>query len=915
MTPLMATQHSPPPSPTLATLAATPQSPPPNSPMLATLATFADLAALTATHDLAATNGSLTPMRASLIRSDYLPHQMAPLIRYSGQVSDFHVTLEGTTKALSTEAYKALASKTRVHAELRNISPALVAEGRALPATECTLNLAETDVVDELTGAHARLIRGSVIIFSGAKSVDFALEVVRANPDTAHMAWIDRLELLERMSATSEASVSKKVSNERYVVGVAIRSNKKTRLPSLMVTQLQLSSLAKREKHDQAYSAQATLDCINKDKVEGYARNIVNRILKGTVHVPASMDLQSYPYLSQAFAAASDTKMHQRYIDAMNTLSALSKKALKDVKATVAHLDAATLDTAIMQALHSNVLMSQVHLSTFLTVPAVKERLDALLVRTSFRRLCTMIQHKSARSHHDGLATASVEPQTQAGNITCNAEELRALLQPVWNVTVAISLVRIPLYGAYPTTNDGMLLGEVDGVNFDSFHMSPFTTLVDEISASFVPKIRKLWTPNGTLTAADIAMAYMLLLFLVCNVEEPDVANNILTPPYAAALLELPRDSAAFERHVHGLFEKGCLRERHSRMQCTASGFDDNGIKLSGWRYTMVLWKKLAATNVGAALTAENMSLKNILDLIAVPWTLRGKWLVARELRLLLLNVTHDGDLQSCNSGGKKLMDVLGIAGKGKEVFVHALTDQCAATTGVDTVAHELKATGLPDADTKPLLKLICACSDVEKEGMTCDPTKVVRWTLRCLENGERKRMPAFYTPAEKRTAYWARIKGTFDIINVDSQGVTLTAATRNTAPLPFPIHKCLRALTSASSSVLLTHRAIRPLLAYTHGHHIPGNRSSRSCGTAPRYSTNCATQGAPTAGSGGPEARDEACHDPSVHSRGSREASPDFTLGGPSDRTYWCKPKAHRPRWTTAHRQGEEQACKNCPD
>ena len=843
---------------------------------------------------------------------------MAPLIRYSGQVSDFHVTLEGTTKALSTEAYKALASNTRVHAELRNISPALVAEGRALPATECTLNLAETDVVDELTGAHARLIRGSVIIFSGAKSVDFALEVVRANPDTAHMAWIDRLELLERMSATSEANVSKKVSNERYVVGVAIRSNKKTRLPSLMVTQLQLSSLAKREKHDQAYSAQTTLDGINKDKVEEYARNIVNRILKGTVHVPTSMDLQSYPYLSQAFTAASDTKMHQQYIDAMNTLSALSKKAIKDVQATVNDLDAATLDTAIMQALHSNVLMSQVQLSTFLTVPAVKERLDALLVKSSFRRLCTMIQHKSARSHHhDGLATASVEPQTPAGNITCNAEDLRALLQPVWNVTIAISLVRIPLYGAYSTINDGMLIGEVDGVNFDSFHMSPFTTLVDEISASFVPKIRKLWTPNGTLTAADIAMAYMLLLFLICNVEEPDVANHILMPPYAAALLALPQDSAAFERHVHGLFEKGCLRERHSRMQCTASGFDDNGMKLSGWRYTLVLWKKLAATNVGAALTAENMSLKNILDLIAVPWTLRGKWLVARELRLLLLNVTHDGDLQSCNSGGKKLMDVLGIAGKGKEVFVHALTDQCAATTGVNTVAHELKATGLPDADTRPLLKLICACSDVEKEGMTCDPTKVVRWTLRCLENGERKRMPAFYTPAEKRTAYWARIKGTFDIINVNSQGVTLTAATRNTSPLPFPIHKCLRALTSASSSVLLKHRAIRSIIADTHGHHTPGNRSSRSCGTTPRYSTDCATEGAPTAGSGGPQARDKACHDRSVHCRGTREASPDFTLGSPSDGSYWCtgKPEAHRHRWTTTHHQAEEQTCKDCPE
>ena len=347
----------------------------------------------------------------------------------------------------------------------------------------------------------------------------------------------------------------------------------------------------------------------------------------------------------------------------------------------------------------------------------------------------------------------------------------------------------------------------------DLWDMPMFTTFLDIISVEFVPKIRDLWTAPHSRSAIDNAQAS--LLFVVTNVEEDDARTYLFTQPFSPTILNMPTDHNTFVQYIADLFKFKRLRFRASRFQVTAHGEVDGKhlsvmLHLSNYRartlvptlhvpYSLVytfsqdypyfehVWTSMVANTDGNQLISVT-TFADLLQTIKCPWALRGRWVVAREMRLLLPNVKEDGDvplthnqvshLHPCsishwcsmlhmsltlsnyhspspittttvtaeahpslanaltppNQAGKEFPKLLGIMGNNKKDFLLKLFDRaarkCAASLDASTILQTSEANLL-----KSLID-INATNDislVDKEGGACDPTKVVRWLLKLL--------------------------------------------------------------------------------------------------------------------------------------------------------------------------------------
>ena len=147
------------------------------------------------------------------------------------------------------------------------------------------------------------------------------------------------------------------------------------------------------------------------------------------------------------------------------------------------------------------------------------------------------------------------------------------------------------------------------------------------------------------------------------------------------------------------------------------------------------MWKAaIAAISGEALLEAANESMASVVQLLkrASTCTLRGVWMPARELRLVL-PVTKEGDIViTGNRAGTNFATAFGVPASEKKDAFKGLA--ASAYADAKEILRRLRA--LTESDRDVLFKFVTSPSLFEQEGTICDPTKLVRWLLKLIEPG-----------------------------------------------------------------------------------------------------------------------------------------------------------------------------------
>ena len=231
--------------------------------------------------------------------------------------------------------------------------------------------------------------------------------------------------------------------------------------------------------------------------------------------------------------------------------------------------------------------------------------------------------------------------------------------------------------------------------------------------------------------------------------------------PRPAALLAVVRDGGAqlFTLVAEG-FRRGLIRQRSTRFITTLSGVID-GRALNGDLYFVAVWRAASKAITGAQLTAVTTfaALAELLE-VSLPgdckWPLRGVWVPARELRLLLPNIKADGPVEiERNPAGVKLSANLGFGGlaQRRAALERLGTGTLAGATTLIEQSVELTAAERSSASA-PLR----SPSKVDVEGVVCDPTKIIRWVLCGALRGVTVPQKGFEKRTTASLAWWTRL-------------------------------------------------------------------------------------------------------------------------------------------------------------
>ena len=694
------------------------------------------------------------------------------------------------SKLITEAQFLALPITDKVIVTYVNVLDAIVALGRVVAHGEFTVNVVQRILTVMHKGVmyKVRFLRGSGILFSGHKNQDFLNPLIRANPETAHVDWMYRS---KQVTDSKIATSSKDLDPVRYIVKVARRSHKG--IVRLIVVQDSASYYGRMKKLDSSFDMQAELSKKSADRVVRYAAAKVKDIITSVVEVPAQTwsVINTERHMQEAFERSRGSPMHDLYDNTMELLNTLSKatstkKATECLKGWPA--DSRIVNLSIMLVTHFNVTLSDQCLDTYLAHRPIADAVQQMLKKAKTAKLIlamrTRIQAERAAAAKRASLCASAQDLQGATTELCKTNpytitQLANHLAAALGTNIAASLVRMPLRGL------GINLGKLadEKIDFDKYDTPSITTLTDAISREAMPVLKDLWPKPVSPEARCKALLYAT--FLIVNVKEPGMRRWIIQKPLHASLLHLPYNSRDFIEYANKLLCDGRLVLRSDRFQVTAHGKVD-GEKMAGLPYFLHVWESTCASAKSADLLNAS-SFEMLLAAIGGTWSLRGRWAVSRELRLVFPNVKYDGCVKlDHNEAGAKLRTRLGVPKTLADPFLRMLLYEAFAIA-----RQQLQTVGLQADEVARLSRLSTGVSDCDGENLICE-MKELRWIMRLLmRNYDSGGMQLGWTLREDSDAAhsWANAQHSFDHLTKNKGGEY------RTSPLCLSLDGCQTAI------------------------------------------------------------------------------------------------------------------------
>ena len=136
-------------------------------------------------------------------------------------------------------------------------------------------------------------------------------------------------------------------------------------------------------------------------------------------------------------------------------------------------------------------------------------------------------------------------------------------------------------------------------------------------------------------------------------------------------------------------------------------------------------------------------------------WTLRGQWAVARELRLVL-DLPEDSRLDfSTNPAGSKLCRSLGLTTTQADDFCHTLANESLAAAETEFDKRRLQ-----QREVEVLRQTVRHVSEMDKEGVLCEPRRLIKYVLRCIRGSRPRKDRSFADRNEATLSWWKRVAG-----------------------------------------------------------------------------------------------------------------------------------------------------------